>query len=96
MYICKNVYSGLLNICFAVESPGEPGSCAGSDECCYFFLICRTSALDSLALCAIHQFSIVPQASFEYLCYGSTVIINIYSLSAGIDYRRQITPDSDV
>ena len=28
--------------------------------------------------------------SFEYLCYGSTVIINyVYSYSAGIDFRRQ-------
>ena len=28
--------------------------------------------------------------SFEYLCYGSTAICNIfYSYSAGIDFRRQ-------
>ena len=28
-------------------------------------------------------------ASFEYLCYGSTAIIFFYSISAGVDFRRQ-------
>ena len=29
-------------------------------------------------------------ASFEYLCYVCTAIIDFISLSAGIDFRRQI------
>ena len=35
-------------------------------------------------------------AQFEYLCYGSTAILNIYFFSAAIDFRRQIlTSDVD-
>ena len=35
--------------------------------------------------------------SFEYLCYGSTAIKNIfYSYSAGIDFCRQNLTSTDV
>ena len=35
-------------------------------------------------------------ALFEYLCYGSTVIIIVNSFSAGIDFRRQNLTSIDV
>ena len=33
--------------------------------------------------------------SFEYICYGSTAIINIYPFIAGIDFRRQNLTSTD-
>ena len=34
-------------------------------------------------------------ASFEYLCYGSTAIVNILFFSAAIVFRRQILTSKD-
>ena len=37
-----------------------------------------------------------PSDSFEYLCYGSTAIINGNSYSVGIDFSRQSLTSTDV